>query len=141
LIGMKPEATMTAPIQGNGLENVVAATTRLSDVDGEQGRLVVAGYPVEDIAGRVAFEEAMFLLFRGALPTATERSWMREALGEAREAAFERIGELGDALARSRWPRPHASSGRSPSSQPRGLAGRRACSRTRDSGKLPTACG
>ncbi len=90
---------MAAPIQGNGLENVVAATTRLSDVDGEQGRLVVAGYPVEDLAGRVPFEEVMFLLFRGALPTATERSWMREALGEAREAAFERIGELGDALA------------------------------------------
>ena len=90
---------MTARIEGSGLEEVVAATTRLSDVDGEQGRLVLAGYPVEDIAGRVPFEDAMHLLFRGTLPTSAQRSALREALGDAREAAFERMGELGDALA------------------------------------------
>jgi citrate synthase len=90
---------MTTRIEAHGLEEVVAATTRLSDVDGEQGRLVLAGYPVEDVAGRIPFEDAMYLLFRGTLPTAAQRSSLREALGEAREAAFERIGELGDALA------------------------------------------
>jgi citrate synthase len=99
LISRKQEDAMNARIEGNGLEDVVAATTRLSDVDGENGKLVLAGYPVEQIAGRIPFEDAMFLLFRGALPTQAERAWMREALGEAREAAFERIGELGDALA------------------------------------------
>jgi citrate synthase len=86
-------------IEASGLEEVVAATTRLSDVDGEHGRLVLAGHAVEDIAGRIPFEDAMYLLFRGALPTAAERSALRDALGEAREAAFERIGDLGDALA------------------------------------------
>lgn len=86
-------------IEAHGLEDVVAATTRLSDVDGEQGRLVLAGHPVEDIAGRVPFEDAMHLLFRGALPTAAQTSALRDALGEAREAAFERLGDLGDALA------------------------------------------
>lgn len=88
-----------ARIEANGLEDVVAATTRLSDVDGQQGRLVLAGYAVEDVAGRVPFEDAMFLLFRGRFPVEGERSALRDALGEAREAAFERTGELGDALA------------------------------------------
>ena len=90
---------MKARIEADGLEEVVAATTRLSDVDGEQGRLVLAGYPVEDVAGRIPFEDAMHLLFRGTLPTTAQRAALREALGDARETAFERIGELGDALA------------------------------------------
>jgi citrate synthase len=89
----------SAKIEGNGLEDVVAATTRLSDVDGDQGKLVLAGYPIEELAGRVPFEDALFLLFRGAFPTPKERAALRDSLGEAREAAFERIGELGDALA------------------------------------------
>ena len=92
-------ATPTARIEASGLEDVVAATTRLSDVDGEQGRLVLAGHPVEDIAGRVSFEAAIYLLFRGTLPTAAQVAPLREALGDAREAAFDRLGELGDALA------------------------------------------
>ncbi len=33
-----------------GLEGVVAATTRLSSVDGEAGKLIFAGYEVEDLA-------------------------------------------------------------------------------------------
>ncbi|MCU0685547.1 MAG: citrate synthase [Polyangiaceae bacterium] len=90
---------MPARIEANGLEDVVAATTRLSDVDGEQGRLVLAGYPVEDLAGRVAFEDVLFLLFRGALPSRAERAAVQDALGDAREAAFDRVAELGDALA------------------------------------------
>ena len=90
---------MDARVEANGLEDVVAATTRLSDVDGEQGRLVLAGYPVEDVAGKIAFEDAFFLLFRGTLPTPAQRTSLRDALGEAREAAFDRLGELGDALA------------------------------------------
>ena len=94
-----PGTPASAPrIEANGLENVVAATTRLSDVDGERGRLVLAGHPVEEVAGRFAFEDAFFLLFRGAFPTAPERALLCDALGEAREAAFDRIGELGDAL-------------------------------------------
>lgn len=88
-----------ATIESSGLENVVAATTRLSDVDGEQGRLVLAGRPVEDLAGRATFEDVVHLLFHGRLPSPAERSALQDALGEAREAAFERVGDLGDALA------------------------------------------
>jgi citrate synthase len=77
-------------ISASGLEDVVAAVTRLSDVDGEHGRLVIAGRPVEELAGSVTFEEAASLLLGRAVSA-------RE-LGEAREAAFDQISALGDAL-------------------------------------------
>lgn len=86
-------------VQAGGLQDVVAATTRLSDVDGEQGRLVIAGRSVEDLAGRVSFEEAIHLLWRGREPSADERNHVQRLLGEARESAFERLADLGDALA------------------------------------------
>jgi citrate synthase len=56
----------------NGLEGVVAATTRLSRVDGEAGRLTLAGYAIEDIAPRASFEEMIHLLWNGRLPNARE---------------------------------------------------------------------
>ncbi len=77
-------------ISASGLEDVVAAVTRLSDVDGNAGRLVIAGRPVEELAGKVPFEEASGMLLG--------RTVTRRALGEAREAAFEQLAELGDAL-------------------------------------------
>jgi citrate synthase len=51
-----------------GLAGVVAAQTRLSSVDGEAGELLIAGYPVEVLAERAAFEEVAYLLWQGALP-------------------------------------------------------------------------
>lgn len=91
--------TRVAKIEASGLEDVVAATTRLSDVDGEAGRLVIGGAAVEDIAGRIAFEDAIHLLWRGREPSPSESERVRAVLGEAREAAFEQLGDLGDALA------------------------------------------
>jgi citrate synthase len=93
LINMKNvDQHMAGParISASGLEDVVAAVTRLSDVDGERGRLVIAGSAVEDLAGRVPFEEVASRLLG--------RTITRRDLGEAREAAFEQIAALGDAL-------------------------------------------
>jgi citrate synthase len=56
-----------------GLEGVVAASTRLSHVDGEAGRLTIAGYAVEDLAPYASFEDVAFLLLHGRLPEAPER--------------------------------------------------------------------
>src|SRR5215218_3693094 len=58
--------------KNQGLEGVVAATTRLSSVDGEAGVLLLAGFPVEEIAPRASFEELTWLLWNGTLPTAGE---------------------------------------------------------------------
>jgi citrate synthase len=79
----------------SGLENVIAAETRLSDVDGERGRLVIAGHDVEAIAGRLPFEAAAALLL-GENP---ERFAID--LGAARRKAFEALPALGDALDRA----------------------------------------
>ena len=51
-----------------GLEGVVAATTRLCDLDGVNGRLAYQGYDIEDLARRASFEEVVWLLWHGELP-------------------------------------------------------------------------
>jgi citrate synthase len=68
-----------------GLEGVVAATTGLSEVDGERGELTIAGYPVDELAGRATFEETTWLLWHGALPTAAELDGFRADLSSKRE--------------------------------------------------------
>src|SRR5579884_3091381 len=45
-----------------GLEGIVAAETSLSMVDGERGELIIAGYPVEELAPNATFEEVVSLL-------------------------------------------------------------------------------
>src|SRR5262249_17495964 len=50
-----------------GLEGVVAAETTLSMVDGERGELIIAGYPVEELAPHATFEQVVTLL--GVSPT------------------------------------------------------------------------
>ena len=47
---------------------MVAAETRLSGVDGEAGELTIAGFPVEELAGRASFEEVVYLLWHDELP-------------------------------------------------------------------------
>jgi citrate synthase len=67
-----------------GLEGVVAAETRLSLVDGEQGVLIIGGYPVELLAQQATFEEVVYLLWRSALPTATELEEFRASIAARR---------------------------------------------------------
>jgi len=68
-----------------GLEDVVAAETRLSGVDGEAGELTIAGFPVEELAGRASFEETVYLLWHDALPDPGQLADFREELAGRRE--------------------------------------------------------
>jgi citrate synthase len=68
----------------SGLEGVVATTTSLSHVDGERGELVIAGFPVDEVAEHATFEEATWLLWHGDLPTARELDAFRATLASAR---------------------------------------------------------
>jgi citrate synthase len=79
----------------SGLEGIVVADTRLSDVDGERGRLVIAGRDVEVLAQTSRFEEACALLWEAPTEDVVRR------IGVARAAAFERLSQLGDALERA----------------------------------------
>jgi citrate synthase len=69
---------VTSPT-ARGLDGVVVAATRLSDVDGLGGKLIIGGYELEELAGRVSFEEAAHLLWHGELPDADRlRTLQRE---------------------------------------------------------------
>ena len=72
--------------QEKGLREVVAAQTRLSDIDGENGRLWYAGYPIEDLAANTTYEEVVHLLHRLRLPTRAELDSFVEFMIEQREA-------------------------------------------------------
>ena len=67
-----------------GLDGVVAAQTRLSHVDGQAGELIIGGYQLKELAGRVAFEEAAHLLWRGALPSRDELAKLRREIAQLR---------------------------------------------------------
>jgi citrate synthase len=93
---------MAVNAKASGLEGVVVADTALSEVDGERGRLIVAGEDVEALASRAGFEDVVLVLWRAAgmpeLPA--DAAAVRAALGEARVAAHAwlvsgRVPDLG----------------------------------------------
>lgn len=65
----RTEAPLPKP---EGLEGVVAASTALSHVYGEEGRLVYRGYDIHELAGKASFEEVAHLLWIGHLPNKQE---------------------------------------------------------------------
>src|SRR5215471_694178 len=83
-----------------GLEGVVAAQTRLSDVDGERGELVIAGFRLDELAGRATFEETTWLLWHGDLPNAVELAAFRQAIAGARELPVATLALLNECAAR-----------------------------------------
>ncbi|HQZ71837.1 MAG TPA: citrate synthase/methylcitrate synthase [Anaerolineae bacterium] len=67
-----------------GLEGVVAARTRLSHVDGQNGILIIGGMPLETLAPNASFEEGVFLLWHDRLPNAAELAAQKERMVAAR---------------------------------------------------------
>lgn len=68
--------------QKKGLEGVVIADTRLSKVYGDIGKLVYSGYDIRDLAEHASFEEVIFLLWYGTLPTTAQLERLRHRLHE-----------------------------------------------------------
>jgi citrate synthase len=80
-----------------GLEGVIAAQTILSEVDGQAGRLVIRGLSLDEIAGRLAFEDVAHLLFDGFFDDLPDD--LRPALGAARAEVFAEVSALDGKLA------------------------------------------
>jgi citrate synthase len=80
-----------------GLDDVVAAETSLSHVDGEAGRLIIRGHDLEELAGRVAFEDVVAMLWDGVVPEVSADP--RARLGKARERAYGHLAPLAEQLA------------------------------------------
>ncbi len=81
-----------------GLANVVAAQTRLSSVNGLEGELIIAGYPLQEIVSQATFEELVYLLWNDALPTAAELNEFRQALATQRVLPRATIEVLREAI-------------------------------------------
>ena len=67
-----------------GLEGVVAAETQLSQVDGQQGELIIGGYRVEELAPQATFEEVVYLLWHGTLPKQQQLTHFQQELAQLR---------------------------------------------------------
>jgi citrate synthase len=82
---------LTAAPGPRGLDGVVAARTHLSHVDGLAGELIIGGYELKELAGRVGLEEAGHLLWRGALPGREELGELRRELAVLRALPEETV--------------------------------------------------
>ena len=61
-----------APEIRKGLKDVYLDTTTASFIDGEEGKLLYRGYNIHDLAEKSTFEEVIYLLLYGKLPTRQE---------------------------------------------------------------------
>lgn len=65
--------------QGGGLRGVVVGESDICDVQAE-GNLYYRGYNIHDLADHSTFEEVVYLLWKGVLPTKAEFDAFRDAL-------------------------------------------------------------
>jgi citrate synthase len=68
-----------------GLEGVVANETRLGDVRGQEGQLIYCGFDINELAGKVCFEEVVYLLWNNRLPNRAELADLKQALAAERK--------------------------------------------------------
>src|SRR5579871_2423818 len=80
---------MTTPASpaspAKGLEGIIAASTRLSDVKGDVGELIYCGYNINELAGKATYEEVVHLLHHGHLPNRKELTDLKATLAGFRE--------------------------------------------------------
>lgn len=74
-----------------GLDDVVAAQTVMSHVDGAAGRLVVRGFELDELANQFSFEGVLSLLWQGFDDDPNRN--MKTALGAGRQKAYEMLQE------------------------------------------------
>ena len=78
--------------------------TRLSHVDGRNGVLVIGGYGLEELAGRVTFEEAAHLLWTGHLPTPGEAEGLSREMAALRPIPARTMAVVCEAAKRRALP-------------------------------------
>lgn len=81
---------MTPQSKSNGLDGVSIGTTTLSLVNGEEGKLAICGYDVEELAETKTFEDVTLLLLHGQLPGKNEVSEFIAELSRARQLIYDR---------------------------------------------------
>jgi citrate synthase len=82
--GMSEETTEQTGTKNVGLRGVTIADTRVSHVEGEQGRLIYRGFDIEVLAENSTYEEVAYLLLFGELPSGSQLATFSRRLGVAR---------------------------------------------------------
>src|SRR5688500_7228133 len=67
-----------------GLEDVVATSSAICYLDGQNGVLAYCGYDIHDLARAATFEEVCYLLWHRRLPTRAELGDLQSQLAAAR---------------------------------------------------------
>ena len=83
-----------------GLEGVVVTESKLSDIDGDAGRLIYRGYTIEELAREASYEETLYLLWHGELPDSQQLETFAAEMAEARsleDGALEIVRDLAEA--------------------------------------------
>jgi citrate synthase len=83
-----------APEIFKGLKDVYLDTTKSSFIDGQEGKLLYRGYNIHDLAEKSTFEEVVYLLLYGSLPTASQLKDFDEVLKANRRIPDEVIQVL-----------------------------------------------
>lgn len=83
----------------SGLDDVIAAETVLSEVDGQGGHLTIRGHALRELAGRRDFASVTHLLFEGFFADLPNEKELTARLGHARVEVFERVKALLPTLA------------------------------------------
>lgn len=86
---MTNKANAPAGSSAAGLRGVAAASSSISDVNGEKGELIYQGYNIHDLARHATFEEVVFLLWNKRLPTHDELSALEQSLRQSYELPAE----------------------------------------------------
>lgn len=63
-----------------GLDGVIIDTSRICSIDGLKGELIYRGYDIRELADKASFEEVVYLLWNGELPTRSELEGFRDEL-------------------------------------------------------------
>ncbi len=82
------------PILNTGLRGFKVASSRISDVDGDIGKIIYRGYLIQDLAERTSFEEVAHLLLHEKLPDKEELNAFNAQLAAERQLPPEMIAAL-----------------------------------------------
>ena len=65
-----------------GLNGVNIDTSKISFIDGQKGELIYRGYDIRELADKASYEEVVYLLWNGELPTQNDLNGFRDELRE-----------------------------------------------------------
>jgi citrate synthase len=84
----------------NGLDDVLATETTLSDVDGAAGALIIRGRSLDELAGLGRYEDVLELLLDGFFSDLPGADDLALALGRARQRVFQLVAVCDERLFR-----------------------------------------